>query len=63
MHLLNYLIQARDFLTQHLWNRVHQRLINHFTARRFTDAGISGVIGEHDDIAGKVCVMRPANIE
>ena len=63
MYLLDHLIQAGHFLTQYHRDSVNQSLINHFTARRFTDAGITGVIGKNHNIAGEICVVRTANIE
>ena len=63
VHLLDHFIQSRNFLAQNHRNSIDKRLINHISARRFTNAGMPGVIGEYHNIAGEICVMCPTNIK
>ena len=63
VYLLNHFIQPGHFLTEHHRDGINQRLVDHLTARGFTYAGVAGVIGKDHDIAGKVRVMRAANVE
>ena len=63
VYLLNHIVHPGHFLTKHHRDGINQRLVDNLSARRFTDAGVAGVVSEDHDVAGKVRVMRAANIE
>ena len=63
VHALHHFVQARHLLTHHLRNGIHQGLVDHLAAWRFTYAGIPGVIGQYHDIAGKPGVMRATDVQ
>ena len=63
VHLLHQPVHARHLLPFHLRYCRDQRLINGFTARRFADAGVTGAVGQHHDIAGEAGAVRAADVE